>query len=1026
MSIGDDVIPAEAWRRRKVRRLIELVALSHGHRLHREQLMDRLWPDADPQSVLNNLHQTLYLARRLLDLGSEPGPGHLLLQDEVVTLAPAELVWVDVTAFEQAAALAHRRQDPEAYRAALDLYAGELLPESRYDEWVNARREALCQEHVALLLAQARLAEMRTEYALAIESLQRVLASDPLHEEAHRDVMRVYTLAGARQQAIRQYQALQESLQRELGVAPAPESQRLYQDILAGQLRALDQSHGPPASPAAIASDPPAPPHNLPFALTSFIGRGRELVEVQRLLATTRLLMIAGPGGSGKTRLALEAAAGVLSAYRDGVWLVELAALADAALVPQVVAAALGVREVPGQPLVQTLAQSLYAKQLLLLLDNCEHMVDACARLATTLLQACPQLRILATSRERLQVPGEVVWLTPALALPDPEHARSLADLLHVEAVQLFIDRAQAVAPSFQWTDQHASALARICVRLDGMPLAIELAAARVTVLTLEQLAERLHTSFRLLVSGNRTALTRQQTLTATLDWSYDLLTEAEQALLRRLAVFAGGFALEAAERICAGNGADGPDVLELLMRLTDKSLVMVRDEQAERRYWLLEPVRQYSLEKLRGTDEAVGIRERHRDWYLALATRASPNLRGPHQEQWKGVLRKERDNFRAALEWSLDAEPQEADAYGFTPGGQGPQHDEQRGAACRPRLAQGLRLAKSLTWYWYLDDALSEGRAWFERALAQTGEAERSWTRASALTGAGQMALHQGHLPMARAWLEAGSAILRAFHEPHDLAMALFLFSVAAINQGEEQAALASLQESSELFRAVGDQDYYALTLLHRGDVALQRGDGAAARAFYEQSLTIQRQLGSRWSIAQLLNNLGEVARCEGDYPRAARLYEESLALFHALGSSSDIARSFHNLGHVAHVLGDGGRAAALFARSMALFRERGNQRGAIECVAGLAGVIGAREPRRRHAALAAQLLGAASAQFAALGAKLWPADQLDFQRNEARIRAVLGETAFAEAWNAGQALTLEQAMKEALATEESEISQK
>jgi non-specific serine/threonine protein kinase len=492
------------------------------------------------------------------------------------------------------------------------------------------------------------------------------------------------------------------------------------------------------------------------------------------------------------------------------------------------------------------------------------------------------------------------------------------------------------------------------------------------------------------------------------------------------MAVFAGSFSLDAAETICAGSGIDGSDVLELLTRLADKSLVMVRDEQAERRYWLLEPVRQYSLAKLRGTDEEVGMRDRHRGWYLAFATRAEPNLRGPHQEQWKGALRKERDNFRMALEWSFGAERQEAIANGLPPGDQARQHDERRASGSASRLEQGLRLANSLAWFWYLDDALSEGRAWFGRALAQTDEAERTWPRAIALNGIGRMAVHQGDLPTARMRLEAGSTILRELNEPHDLAMALLVLSVVAVNQGDDQAALASLQESNELFRAVGDQDMYALTLMHMGDVALRRGEGAAARAFYEQALTIQRQLGSRWGIAQLLNNLGEVARCEGDYPRAARLYEESLGLFNALGSSGDIARSFHNMGYVAHALGNEGRAAALFAESMALFRGRGNQRGAIECVGGLAGVIGAREPRQNHARVAARLLGAAAAQFEAIGAMMWPADRLGFQRNQASISAVLGETAFAEAWDAGRALTLEQAIEEALALEEPKISQK
>jgi predicted ATPase/DNA-binding SARP family transcriptional activator len=1016
VRVGGEVIAAEVWRRRKVRSLVKLLALAHGYRLHREQLMEHLWPDADPQAALNSLHQTLYLARRILEPSGAARAHYLLLQDEIVTLGPPELVWVDVVAFEAAAAQAYQRQDPAFYHAALELYAGELLPEDRYEEWASARRTALHQEYLSLLRDLARLAEARADYALAIATHHKALAADPADEELHRELMRLYALSGARQQALRQYQALREALRRELDVDPAPESQRLYQAILVGRFGEHEGPRAQADAPVSALSGPPAPRHNLPIALTSFVGREREIAEVQRILATTRLLTLAGPGGCGKTRLAIETAAAMLPAYRDGVWLVELAALADPALVPQSVAAALGVREAPGQPLTETLTAALRSKQLLLVLDNCEHLIAACAHLAEALLRACPEVRILATSREPLHVPGEVIWLVPALSLPDPRRLPPLADLLQYEAIQLLVERARAIVPSFQVTDQHAAALTQICARLDGMPLAIELAAARVNMLTLEQLATRLDDSFRLLSSGSRTALSRQQTLRATLDWSYDLLTEREQALLRRLAVFAGGFTLEAAEAVCAGAGLEAGDVLDLLARLVAKSLVVAEQQGALARYRLLETVRQYSAAKLRATDEETTVRTRHLDWYLALAMRADPHLRGPQQGQWLSMLQQERDNLRAALEWSLaDLKPQD------------PRHQtrgEPLPAASSPgshspgpldRQELGLRLARALTWFWYLDGGLSEGRAWFEHALASIDELERSWARAMALYGAGVIALHQGDLTSARARLEASSTLWREVGEPHELAMALFVLSVAAVNQGDDGAALACLEESLELFRASGDQQYYALSLMHMGDVALRRGEWAAARSRYEQALTIQQQLGGMWGIAQLLNNLGEVARCEGDYRRAAQFYEESLASFRALGSSGDIARSIHNLGYVARVQGDGQRARACFTESLRLFQERGNTRGIIECIAGLAGVIGAQGQIER----AARLLGATAAQFEAIGAAMWPADQIDYQRTVAALRAVLGEAAFATAWAAGRSLTLEQAIAEAIGDE-------
>ncbi|HWQ15617.1 MAG TPA: BTAD domain-containing putative transcriptional regulator, partial [Roseiflexaceae bacterium] len=508
IRIGDEVIAAEIWRRRKVRSLIKLLALAHGYRLHREQLMDLLWPDADPQAALNSLHQALYLARRILEPGGSARGRYLLLQHESVTLAPPELVWVDVTAFEAAAAQARQRQDPAAYRAALALYSGELLPEDRYEEWASARREALHQEYLALLRELTRLAEAGADYALAIETLHKALAADPAHEEVHRDLMRLYALSGARQQALRQYQALQEVLRRQLDLEPDIHSQRLYQAILAGQLSpsgpAQEAATATVAAPSPSVTTPVATErteelHNLPVQITSFIGREREIAEVKQLLTTTRLLTLAGPGGCGKTRLALAVAADVLHAYPDGVWLVDLAALANPALVPQAVAAALGLHEAPGQPLTETLAAALKPRQLLLVLDNCEHLVSACAQLAETLLRACPQLRILATSREALHIPGEVTWLVPSLSLPDPRHLPSLAELLHYEAIRLFLERALAILPTLRVTEQHAPAIAQICMRLDGVPLAIELAAARMPVLTVEQLAGRLDDCFRLL-----------------------------------------------------------------------------------------------------------------------------------------------------------------------------------------------------------------------------------------------------------------------------------------------------------------------------------------------------------------------------------------------------------------------------------------------------------------------------------------------------------------------------------------------
>src|SRR5579884_1260938 len=490
--------------------------------------------------------------------------------------------------------------------------------------------------------------------------------------------------------------------------------------------------------------------HNLPVQLTSFIGREKEMEEIKRLLSTAHLLTLTGSGGCGKTRLALQVAADRVEEYADGVWLVELAAIADLGLVPQTVAVALGVSEEPNRPLGETLANYLRPKSLLLVLDNCEHLLTACAQLADTLLRTCPKVRILASSREGLGLLGEALYHVPSLSLPDEKRLPTLEQLSQYEAVRLFVERAVLSRPDFAVTAQNAASVVQICSRLDGIPLAIELAAARARALAVEQLAQRLDDRFRLLTGGSRTALPRQQTLRATIDWSYDLLSQAERTLLRRLSVFLGGWTLEAAEAVCAdashappraaamGAGehaaapleagsrenAGGPvaaeAVLDLLSRLVDKSLVLVEESaEAEARYRLLETVRQYSRDRLMESEEARDLRCRHRDWFLTLAEGAERRLRGPDQVAWLNRLAQEHDNLRMALEWCRAEEDAGAEA--------------------------GLRLAGALWRFWRVRGYLSEGRERLEAALAQASASERTAQRAKALYGLAALAWGQG-----------------------------------------------------------------------------------------------------------------------------------------------------------------------------------------------------------------------------------------------------------------------------------------
>jgi len=494
-------------------------------------------------------------------------------------------------------------------------------------------------------------------------------------------------------------------------------------------------------------------PNNLPAQATSLVGREKEMAEVRSLLTETRLLTVTGVGGVGKTRLALQVGAALLDEFPDGVWLVELAAMSDPALVPQAVAKALGVREHPGRPLrVDTLLEHLGPKRVLLILDNCEHLIEACAELVDALLRGCPELQLLVTSREALGIGGEVAWRVPSLPTPEPDclestEAELASALTQYEAVQLFIERAVAAKPGFTVTNDNAPAVAQVCWRLDGIPLAIELAVARMRVLTPRQIAERLDDRFRLLTGGSRAALPRQRTLRAALDWGHDLLSEKERALLRRLSVFAGGWTLEPAEAVCADAeegevGAGGPaieryEVLDLLSQLVEKSLSVAEEESGEMRYHLLETVRQYGAEKLEEMQESLVMHRKHRDWFVALAECAGEELRGAEQKAWLDRLEREHDNLRAALEYSK----READGVGT-----------------------GLSLAAVLSRFWHIRGHWSEGRRHLEEMLALEGRpasagsqatpedrAERKAARARALNSAGFLAFRQGDYTAAR-----------------------------------------------------------------------------------------------------------------------------------------------------------------------------------------------------------------------------------------------------------------------------------
>ncbi len=575
-----------------------------------------------------------------------------------------------------------------------------------------------------------------------------------------------------------------------------------------------------------------ATPNNLPLQLTSFIGRERERAEVKRLLGNSRLVTLQGVGGIGKTRLSLQIAADLMDVYSDGIWFVELASLTDPQLVAQAVASVLGVKEDAGRPVIEALTKHVMDRHLLLVLDNCEHLVRACAELSQQLLQSGSHLKILTSSREHLHIDGEATYPVPALAVPDPVGAITPEALTRYESVRLFLDRAVAAQPAFRATHQNAAFIGEICRRLDGIPLAIELAAARLHTLSVDNIAARLNDRFHLLTRGSRTALPRQQTLRALIDWSYDLLSDPERALFRRLAVFAGGWTLAAVEMVGAGSDISQADVLDLLTQLVERSLVVLESEGG--RYRLLETVRQYAQERLQECKEEGSTRTRHLAFYLAFAESARPELVGPHQGEWLSRLDVERENLLAAHAWAEHAE------------GGGP---------------LGLRLVRAVKHYWIIRGLLGLGQRVTVEALSRAGARERSFARCSALRDAGQLGCVMGDYEGAQRYLAESLAIAREIGDKGMVAMVLQPLGVASLGQGDLVGAREHFEEALTLARELGNKREIAAALNCLAQVHRVEGALATAEPVYESVVELARELGDRESIAIGLLNLAMVA---------------------------------------------------------------------------------------------------------------------------------------------------------------------
>ena len=732
-------------------------------------------------------------------------------------------------------------------------------------------------------------------------------------------------------------------------------------------------------------------PHNLPVQLTSFIGREAAMDEIKRLFPDTHLLTVTGIGGAGKTRLALQVAADLIDDFPGGVWFVELAPLHDPALVPQTVASALGLHVEPDRPLVESLVDHLREKHLLLILDNCEHVAGASARLAAKLLGAAPQLKILATSRVSLNLAGETLYPVPPLSLPDSRHVTPPLAMTQYEAVRLFIERGRAVQPAFGVTNANAPAVAQICQHLDGIPLAIELAAARIRLLSPDEIAARLGDRFNLLTGGSRTALPRHQTLRATMDWSYDLLTGAERTLFNRLAVFAGSFSLESVEAVCA-DASDGgalmhairpSQALDLLGALVDHSLVIVEERKAETRYGLLETVRQYALERGQAVGEWPSLQDRHLAHYLVVAEQGAPHIFAGHPV-WTDRFEAEYDNFRVAMAVALARNPQSA-----------------------------ILLGRSLHQFVYFGPRVFESYDWAMRILDLTKAWPPSRMRATALWLAGDHALAVGDLQRGQELLEASLDMANELGDKHQMALSLHDLAGAHMFLGNWEQMKHYADQLTTISLELGDTYFITAALWLSGYSAQASGDGETARVHLERCLAMARQEDLPNSSAHALLSLAVLEDSEGNLDRAIGLGMECVQIWRQMKYQRGLVSALLTVGRLSLQEGDALQAKALFEEALAISKELKMFPEQAACLGGLAGLAGLAGKDER----AVRLFGAFEAVLEQREQTMIDLSHRAYDQIIAVVRERLSPVDFSAAWVAGRKMTLEEALEYAQA---------
>jgi predicted ATPase/DNA-binding SARP family transcriptional activator len=961
--------------------------------------MALLWPQLEQAAARNNLRQVLLTLRQALG-DQMADPPFLLTSRATIQFNTESDYTLDVTSFTEllAACRRHPHRHPTSCQTcagrlqqAVALYRGSFLAEfflpdsAAFEEWALLKREWLQRQMLEALDWLTAYNERRGQYEQARQSAWRQLELEPWREEAHRQLMRLHLLSGERTAALVQYEQCQRILAEELGVEPEAETTALYEQI-------RQATEEVPLLPGRLAL-PADRPHTLPPQPTPFIGREVELVEIGRLLDTAdcRLLTLVGPGGVGKTRLALQAAAEHLDAFADGIFFVPLAALRSGDLLASAIAQALKLEiGAAADPSQQLLAQ-LRRKEMLLVLDNFEHLLpsstlsppfisptggergeEKALNLLADIQRQAADVTLLVTSRERLNLQGEWVFTVGGLSISQPASAPPEDN----DAVQLFVQRARQVRADFTLTAAELADVISICRLVGGLPLAIELAAAWVRVLSCQEIVAEIEQGIGFLQTNLHDVPERHRSLVTVFDHSWRLLSTEEQKVLPRLALFRGGFRRQAAAQVAGAS-------LPVLAALVDKSLLQWNPAG---RYAIHEMVRQYALEKLQGSGKMAMIQAKHFDYFLDWAKTAEAHLVGTEMAAWLEQFEAEKENLRSALAWVL--------AEGEVEG--------------------GLQLVAALWWYWYTRGYFSEGRAWLAQALTRDERAVPGEARAKALSGAGVLAWNQGDYEAARLFYEESLAIKRASEEQLAISAQLNNLGNLAMDQGDYEMARRYHEESLDIKRDLGDEQGIAVSLGNLGIVAYKQGHYETARAFYEESLEIKRKLADKRGISITVGNLGNVLFEQGDYPAARSLLAESLALKRELGDKWGIAAVLSNLGGVA--LGESNTQAAsrFLEESLVIRRELGDRWSLADSLEGFATLAF----QERQLERAARLWGAAEAIREAIGTPLAAGECARRDRDMMAVRQQLGEEVMAAAYSEGQQLADEEAVAYALAS--------